>query len=185
MEDLEKRDAMEWVRGNLDLISLREDPNNYDLAVKSKILRDNLFIKVPREDKETIAKLVSNVSIKNDHDMYERVSTICPPDRATMLRMTNNLLSLMTMTKEDKAVRLVQKAYRRLQERKRKEAELREKEARRRRMAKSKSKKSFGGSLREKGMGEKAKSGKLVRAGNVKSVKGHHTSAASKNVVVR
>jgi hypothetical protein len=186
MEDVDKRDAMEWVRGNVDLLAMREDPDNYDLAVKSKILRDNLFIKLPREEKEIITRLVSNVSIKNDHDMYERVSTICPPDRASMLRMTNNLLSLMTMTKEDKAVRLVQKAYRRLQERKRKEAALREKEAMRRRMAKTKSKKSFGASLREKGMeGEKVKSGKLVRAGNVKSVKGHHTNASSKNVVVR
>jgi len=183
MEESEIREVMEWTHANTDLIALRSDPDNYDLAVKSRVCRDSLFNKVGREEHEVIAKLVANVSIKNDAAMYEMVSKICPPDRGTMLRMTNNLLSLMTMTKEDKAIRLVQKAYRRLQERKRKEAELREKEARRRKMVKSKSKKSFGGSM--KGMGEKAKSGKMVRAGNVRSVKGHTTGAASKNVVVR
>ena len=76
----------------------------------------------------------------------------------------------MSMTKEDRAIRLVQKAYRRMQERKRKEAELREKEARRRRMNKNK---------------KKASPGKMVRAGNVKIAGAHHTGKASKNVVVR
>lgn len=84
---------------------------------------------------------VSNISVKNDTEFYERVSTICPPDRKQMLRMTKNLLAMMSMTKEDKAIRLVQKAYRKMQERKRKERELREKELSRRRAGRTKGKK--------------------------------------------
>jgi len=139
--------------------------------------RDNLLIKVSREDKEAvISHLVTNISIKNDPDFYERVSTICPPDRRAMLRMTQNLLSLMGMTKEDKAVRMLQKCIRRQQERKLKEAELKEKEKWRRNMAKSASKMSF----------NQGSAKKLVRAGNAnKAGKAHVGTKAGENIVVR
>ncbi|GMH73636.1 hypothetical protein TrST_g7182 [Triparma strigata] len=177
MEEAPKHDAMEWVKGNLELEQLREDPDNFDLSVRSKIIRDNLFNKVSTEDKEIISRLVSNISVKNDTEFYERVSTICPPDRKQMLRMTKNLLAMMTMTKEDKAIRLVQKAYRRMQERKRKEKELREKELRRRRAGRTKGKKSFGKNTKE---------AQLVRAGNASKGKLVSVSSkASKNIVVR
>ena len=94
-----------------------------------------------------------------------------------MLRMTKNLLAMMTMTKEDKAIRLVQKAYRKMQERKRKEKELREKELRRRRAGRTKGKKSFGKNTKE---------AQLVRAGNASKGKLVSVgSKASKNIVVR
>ena len=132
-----------------------------------------------REDKDAvISKLVTNISVKNDPPFYERVSTICPPDRAAMLRMTKNLLSLMSMTKEDKAVRMLQKCIRRQQERKRAEEELREKEKKRRNMRKtgSKGKASFhAGSAK-----------KLVRAGNAnKAAVAHVGGKAAQNIVVR
>ena len=116
--------------------------------------------------------------MKNDPEFYERVATICPPDRSQMLRMTKNLLALMSMTKEDKAVRLVQKAYRRMQERKRKEAALREKEARRRRAGRTKGKKSFGKDTKE---------ARLARGGNASKAKmvTGGTKSSSKNIVVR
>ena len=124
-----------------------------------------------------ITRLVTNISVKNDPEFYERVSTICPPDRSQMLRMTKNLLTLMSMTKEDRAIRLVQKAYRRMQERKRKEKALREKEARRRRAGRTKGKKSFGKDTQE---------ARLARGGNAskaKMVTGGTKS--SHNIVVR
>ncbi|GMH65777.1 hypothetical protein TL16_g04278 [Triparma laevis f. inornata] len=177
MEEGPKHDAMEWVKGNEELVMMREDPDNFDMSVRSKIIRDNLFNKVSNEDKEVISKLVSNISVKNDTEFYERVSTICPPDRKQMLRMTKNLLAMMSMTKEDKAIRLVQKAYRKMQERKREERELREKELRRRRAGRTKGKKSFGKNTKE---------AHLVRAGNASKGKLVNVgSKASKNIVIR
>ena len=52
-----KVEALEWVKGNQELIDLRADPDGFDLAVRSKIVRDNLFNKVSREDKDVISKV--------------------------------------------------------------------------------------------------------------------------------
>lgn len=168
MDEDQKKDVMEWCHGNSELREMRSDPDNYDLATKSKIVRDNLFTKVPREDKEVIAKLVANFTVKNDREFYERVAHICPPDRKTMLRMTQNLLSLMSMNAEDRAIRLVQKNYRKMKERQRKEKEMLAREARR--FNKSKS------------TGASSKNFRKGKLGTKSSNKG---SAATQNIVVR
>jgi len=168
MDDTNKKDVMEWCHGNSVLIEMREDPDGFDLATKSKIVRDNLFIKVPQESKEVISRLVANFTVKNDREFYERVAHICPPDRKTMLRMTQNLLSLMSMNAEDRAIRLVQKNYRRMKERQRKEKEMQKREQRRFMKGKS------GGGASSKHF----RKGKLASSGN-------KSTMATQNIVVR
>ena len=60
MAEHDKREVLEWVKGNNELLAMREDPDNYDLAVKTKVVRDCLFLKVSQEDKDqVITKLVT------------------------------------------------------------------------------------------------------------------------------
>ena len=39
MEEFDRKEVMEWVKGNSELIVMREDPAHFDLAVKTKIVR--------------------------------------------------------------------------------------------------------------------------------------------------
>ena len=178
MSEFDKREVMEWTRGNSELVVLREEPDSYDLSIKTKVVRDSLFMKVLHEDKEAvISRLVTNISIKNDPEFYERVSTVCPPDRKGMLRMTENLLGLMCMTKEDKAVRMLQQCIRRQQARKRKDAELRQQVRARRQLSKMTTKNN---AL------PNSPAQKMKRAGNVGQVNvAHIGSKGSHNIVVR
>jgi hypothetical protein len=112
-------DVMEWCKGNTELIMMRDNPDTFDLSIRSHIVRDCLFNKVTKEEIPVIAALVSNPSICNDYEFYERVSHICPPDRKSMMRKTKTLMGLLVMNKYDKAVRMVQRNFRQMKERQR------------------------------------------------------------------